>query len=233
VTADLDDLRGAGRQSLLIVEPSEVVRMGLSVMARSIPLVVSATGCDDLSVATRLVRTTDLTTMLLSDKFGGKQTEELREEAARRGIKCLVTMQEGDQLIDDDVLEMITHGVVLIDGLTTESFADILRRSAADQTTIPARLLQDILRVSRPKGGTSSWGLPVLTPREQQILSFMSNGLSNKQIARSIRISEHGVKRHVANILAKLNCPNRTLAVSYALQHGLLGDDGAVRPPAD
>lgn len=50
----------------------------------------------------------------------------------------------------------------------------------------------------------------------------MAEGLSNKQAARRLQISEHGVKRLVGNVLAKLNCPNRTLAVVRAIEDGLL-----------
>ena len=55
-----------------------------------------------------------------------------------------------------------------------------------------------------------------MTPRESETLNLLSKGLSNKQIARSLHISQHGAKRHVANVIAKLNCPNRTLAVALA-----------------
>ncbi|WP_410608404.1 response regulator transcription factor [Amycolatopsis sp. lyj-109] len=61
-----------------------------------------------------------------------------------------------------------------------------------------------------------------LTAREQQVLRLIAEGLSNRQVARSLSISEHGVKRTVGIILAKLNCPNRTLAVVRAMESGLL-----------
>ncbi|WP_258951276.1 helix-turn-helix transcriptional regulator [Lentzea californiensis] len=61
-----------------------------------------------------------------------------------------------------------------------------------------------------------------LTAREQQVLRLIAEGLSNRQIARSLSVSEHGVKRMVGIILAKLNCPNRTLAVVRAIEAGLL-----------
>ncbi|MFG3259818.1 response regulator transcription factor [Streptomyces sp. NPDC048172] len=63
---------------------------------------------------------------------------------------------------------------------------------------------------------------PRLTDRETQTLIRVANGLSNRQIARDMGITEHGVKRHVANILAKLNCQNRTTAVAVALRSGLI-----------
>ncbi|MER7480376.1 response regulator transcription factor [Streptomyces sp. NPDC126510] len=61
-----------------------------------------------------------------------------------------------------------------------------------------------------------------LTAREHQVLRLIAEGLSNRQVARSLSISEHGVKRTVGIILAKLNCPNRTLAVVRAMESGLL-----------
>jgi DNA-binding NarL/FixJ family response regulator len=64
--------------------------------------------------------------------------------------------------------------------------------------------------------------LIALTAREQQVLRLIAEGLSNRQVARSLSISEHGVKRVVGIILAKLNCPNRTLAVVRAIESGLL-----------
>lgn len=64
--------------------------------------------------------------------------------------------------------------------------------------------------------------LIALTAREHQVLRLIAEGLSNRQVARSLRISEHGVKRVVGIILAKLNCPNRTLAVVRAIESGLL-----------
>ncbi|MFI1285886.1 response regulator transcription factor [Streptomyces sp. NPDC020858] len=61
-----------------------------------------------------------------------------------------------------------------------------------------------------------------LTAREHQVLRLISEGQSNRQVAGSLGISEHGVKRMVGIILAKLNCPNRTLAVVRAIESGLL-----------
>lgn len=61
-----------------------------------------------------------------------------------------------------------------------------------------------------------------LTARELQVLRLVADGLSNKQAARVLGISENGVKRLVGNLLAKLNTPNRTLAVVRALEIGLL-----------
>ncbi len=64
--------------------------------------------------------------------------------------------------------------------------------------------------------------LPLLTARELTVLDLMAVGMSNKEIARELKISTHGVKRHVANIMLKFNCSNRTMAVALAMSRGIV-----------
>jgi len=61
-----------------------------------------------------------------------------------------------------------------------------------------------------------------LTPREQEVLQSMAQGLSNKLIARHLNISEHTVKFHVNAILGKLGAQSRTEAVVRATRAGLI-----------
>ncbi|MNO65528.1 Transcriptional regulatory protein DegU [compost metagenome] len=60
-----------------------------------------------------------------------------------------------------------------------------------------------------------------LTAREKEILSCVSSGSKNKEIALSLGISEHTVKNHLKNILQKLQLQNRTQLTRYALEQGL------------
>ncbi|WP_405176269.1 response regulator transcription factor [Paenibacillus sp. FSL H8-0261] len=60
-----------------------------------------------------------------------------------------------------------------------------------------------------------------LTTREKEILSCVSSGSKNKEIAVSLGISEHTVKNHLKNILQKLQLQNRTQLTRYALEQGL------------
>jgi len=63
---------------------------------------------------------------------------------------------------------------------------------------------------------------PPLSAREMEVLALVSQGLSNKEIAARLFLSEHTVKRHVANILSRLGLPSRAAAVAYAARHDLI-----------
>jgi DNA-binding NarL/FixJ family response regulator len=64
--------------------------------------------------------------------------------------------------------------------------------------------------------------LDALTPREREVLHLLASGLSNKEIAWQMKISEHTVKSHVASIFAKLEVSTRTEAVTQGIRKGLI-----------
>jgi DNA-binding CsgD family transcriptional regulator len=63
----------------------------------------------------------------------------------------------------------------------------------------------------------------LLTPRETEILRLVAEGLSNREIAGRLTLSEHTIHRHVANVLMKLDVSSRAAAAAYAAKHGLAG----------
>lgn len=67
--------------------------------------------------------------------------------------------------------------------------------------------------------------LAPVTPREQEVLSLLAAGLTNREIATRLVISEHTVHRHVTNILRKLDLPSRTAVAAHAIRHGLVDSD--------
>ena len=69
--------------------------------------------------------------------------------------------------------------------------------------------------------GKGSLGSP-LTRRELEILSQLSNGLSNFEISKNLNISENTVKKHISNIFIKINVKDRTQAIIYAYESGLI-----------
>jgi DNA-binding NarL/FixJ family response regulator len=66
-----------------------------------------------------------------------------------------------------------------------------------------------------------------VTPRERDVLQLLAEGLTNREIAERLVVSEHTVHRHVTNILRKLDLPSRTAAAIYALRAGLVDRDSA------
>ena len=61
-----------------------------------------------------------------------------------------------------------------------------------------------------------------VTPREREVLRLLAEGLTNRQIAERLVVSEHTVHRHVTNILRKLGVTSRTAAAAHAVRSGLL-----------
>ena len=78
----------------------------------------------------------------------------------------------------------------------------------------------DVARVDglAPQAGENMHGL---SRRELEVLQLVAAGLSNREIAAKLVISEHTVARHVQNIFAKLGLSSRTAATAFAFEHGL------------
>lgn len=106
--------------------------------------------------------------------------------------------------------------------LTVASLADLLTALARGMVPVSRGIIRELLALATDAGRDGSPSRPPLSARELDTLRLMSTGLSNRQIAKNMRITEHGVKRHVANILIKLGCHNRTMAVALALRLGLV-----------
>ena len=73
--------------------------------------------------------------------------------------------------------------------------------------------------------GRGDAGAPLgLTPREREVLLLITEGLTNRQIAERLLVSEHTVHRHVTNVLRKLELPSRTAAAAIAARAGMLDE---------
>jgi DNA-binding NarL/FixJ family response regulator len=92
-----------------------------------------------------------------------------------------------------------------------------LRGLGADHETERAqRLLEGAIRF-----GDAGSPLRELTPRQLEVLRLVTDGLTNRQIAERLVVSEHTVHRHVTNLLRKLDLPSRTAAAALAARLGL------------
>ena len=79
-----------------------------------------------------------------------------------------------------------------------------------------------VRRLSPPDDAGATRERPLLSGRELEVLSLVAQGLSNKEVASRLFLSEHTVKRHLANILTRLGLPSRAAAVAYAVRNELL-----------
>jgi two-component system, NarL family, nitrate/nitrite response regulator NarL len=216
---------------LLIVHANEVMRAGLAAMLEMLPVRTEALLCEDVRSAMVLAEKQIPDVLVLSVSSGGKvslkdaQAKELTARASAAGTKILILLSSAD---DEKVFENVAEpcdGILVEQGITTAAIGEALVRLKSGDMPIPSTLLRELLsevRSLRDQDDASSAKGSHLTPREAETLRLLVQGLRNKQIARRLGISEHGVKRHVANILAKLNCPNRTMAAALAIREGLV-----------
>ena len=98
---------------------------------------------------------------------------------------------------------------------------DAIRAAAHGQSLLDPEIAQAILgELTHPSKRNSQ-----LTQREQEVLHQIAQGRTNQEIAQILVVSDETVKRHVGNILTKLQLAHRTQAVIYALKNGLISLD--------
>jgi len=107
---------------------------------------------------------------------------------------------------------------VLPSSIEPAELAVALKAMRSGLAVMPAELLRDLV----PVGNGSAAGGPALTPREIAVLQLLSEGATNKMIARRLDISVHTAKFHVASILDKLDATSRTDAVAQGVRQGVL-----------
>ncbi len=103
----------------------------------------------------------------------------------------------------------------------TTAMDRLLGLGAVAEAERARRLLEVSIR-----GGGDRPGAPAVTRREREVLALLAEGLTNRQIAERLVVSEHTVHRHVTNILRKLDLPSRTAAAAYAVRSGVVDDVG-------
>ena len=120
----------------------------------------------------------------------------------RAGARGYVLKEaEPDELMR--AVEAASRGEVLLCPIIA---AKVLEHMAHEQSLETVRELQ----------------LQEVTPRELEVLQLAAKGLSNKEIASRLNIAEKTAKNHIANIFSKLRVNDRTQAVLYAIQHGMV-----------
>jgi two-component system nitrate/nitrite response regulator NarL len=138
---------------------------------------------------------------------------------------------------DDDLFESIkagANGYLLKNVRPEQLFEDmrgVMRGEAPIAPAVASKLLEALRTGGIPARGhaTPAPQDTILTRRESEILQLVANGLSNKEIANELTITEGTVKNHVHNALEKLHLTNRVQAAAYAVRQGY----NTPEPPRD
>lgn len=125
----------------------------------------------------------------------------------------------GDAPWTVDALRMGVRAMLPPDASAVEILAAI-QAAAAGLTVIDTRDLEGLIAATSPSPAAEP--ATPLTARELEVLRLLAEGAANKTIAWKLGISEHTVKFHVAQILAKLNAGTRTEAVTIGIRQGLI-----------
>ena len=174
--------------------------------------------------------------LLLLDPFmprmsGLEALAELQTHNDRMRTVLLAAAIDKPQLLT--AVQLGVRGLILKDS-TTEVLFDAIVSVLAGQYFLGRALLTDFMETVRPliessrtQGGKLACGL---TPREREVLTLVSAGCANKEIARQCAVSEETVKHHLTRIFGKLGASNRTELAMLAARHGLDTSSTAVRP---
>ncbi|NUR04144.1 MAG: response regulator transcription factor [Streptomyces sp.] len=212
------------RLRILVVLQNEMVRCGLCTMLQSLPTVISVDSCIDPGLALEALESQAFDAVILSSALLEQDAETALRIASHRETRTLLLLRSAQDHYEMSSLGIPVDGFFIESDLTVSVLDEALTQLGRGEMPIPSSLAREMLAQLRQRARSRPDRPLLLTPREKEALTLLVEGLSNKQIARRLGISEHGAKRHVANVLAKLNCPNRTLAVALALRDGLLSE---------
>jgi DNA-binding NarL/FixJ family response regulator len=213
-------IRPAAAIRLLIADAQPMLRTGLRTLlsAESDLDVVGETG--DGRQIVDLARRLDPDVVLLDPALPGQDgVQACRAITASGRTKVLV-------LTDDDPSACLHAGAagVLPKQVDPALLLSGVRTVAAGAAVLPPALITRLLAGDVPAPAPA---LPDLTDRERQVLVLVAKGLSNGEIAETLRIGETTVKTHLGRVLAKLDLRDRVQAVVFAHESGLLGHERA------
>lgn len=214
--ADDHDLFREGLAGILATQPDMLVvgeaSDGLEAIVKAqalkpdlVLLDIQMPGCDGLEAAQKIKKELPETVIVM---LTVRDEEEKLFEAIKNGAQGYLLKN----IRSRELLEMLRGA---------------LRGEAAISTALAGRMLEEFRRLSRLEPlapGTSSSQEPMsaLTHREQEVLSLVAEGRTDKEIAAQLSLSLHTVKSHLRNILSKLQVNSRREAAWLARSRGLV-----------
>ncbi len=202
--------------SVVLVDDHPVVRAGLRALLETAGefAVVGEAGSTEeaLEVVRRIAPDVVLMDLQLGADDGAEATRRIIGLGIATRVLVLTTYDtEGDIL---RAIEAGASGYLLKDA-EPEQLADAIRRTAAGDTVLAPVVASRLMRrLQRPT--------TELTSRELEVLQLAAEGLTNRQIAQRLFVSEATVKSHLVHVFGKLGVDNRTGAVSRARTTGLI-----------
>jgi len=188
--------------------------------------------CDPSQNVLELVEATLPDVILLGSDLASLSGIELGRKISQHFPNTRVIVLSPDPN-DEELFEVIRTAAVacLSKRASGEELASTIRRARRGEYPINESLLtrptiaRHVLNEFRGLTKTLEGIAAPLTKRETQILTYIAEGNSNKEVARILSISEQTIKNHVSAILRKLNVNDRAHAVALALQSGWISPD--------
>ncbi|MBX3331029.1 MAG: response regulator transcription factor [Nitrospira sp.] len=214
---------------LVLVDDHEVVRIGLCAVLNLTPgmKVVGQGGRmeEAKKLCCRLKPDLVLLDIRLPDGSGVDAAREILAKCPDTRVLFLTSFAD-----DHTVLEAILSGAqgYILKDIASNALIRAIRTVASGQTLIDPRLTKHTLELSYVYSEAGQSKRPLLSPQEQRLLPLVADGLTNKEIAHDLRLSEKTVKNYLANIYSKLNIGRRSqIAAFYA---GSFKGSGAMCP---
>jgi len=198
---------------VLVVSEDPLVRSGLASLLSGQPGVVveAQTSPDELPAAAGR----PAPEVAVWDAGAGASSFERLVETTAASLRVLAVLADESQALE--ALGAGARGVVLRDVAASRLVAAV-RAVAEGLMVLDAGAAESVLRPRPPAPAA----VEPLTPREQEVLQLLAQGLPNKLIAARLGISDHTVKFHVNAILGKLGAQSRTEALAQAARLGLV-----------
>ena len=220
---------------VLLVDDQTLIRQGIRLLLEMEPDIQVVGQAADGRAAVEQVEILHPDVVLMDVRMpemdGVAATRALSARHPEVKVIILTTFED-----DETVFEGLKAGArgYLLKDISSEEMAQAVRKVAAGEALIQSRLTRKVLaefsrlatatyRQATPKTAAVAEVLPVpLTERELQVLQALAHGLSNREIADSLVITEGTVKNHVSSLIDKLGVRDRTQAVLKAQELGLI-----------
>jgi DNA-binding NarL/FixJ family response regulator len=211
----------------LIADDHELFRRGLRMVLddETDIDVVDEAGDGETAIALAREHAPDVVVMdvRMPGRSGIDAARAIKEELPGTKILVLTISDE-----EDDLYEAIKAGAngYLLKEISIDEIGHAVRSVNGGQSLISpsmaSKLLDEFAAMIKKEEEKEQVPAPRLTPREMEVLEHVAQGMNNREIAKTLFISENTVKNHVRNILEKLHLHSRMEAVVYAVREKLL-----------